>query len=43
MLLIAIDYCPWMLMVLASHETSNLQNQPPAVNAFEEAKGRTAK
>jgi hypothetical protein len=35
MLLIVIDYLSWMLMVLASHETSNLLNQPPAVSAFE--------
>jgi hypothetical protein len=30
-----IDYRSWMLMVLASHETSNVLNQPPAVSAFE--------
>jgi hypothetical protein len=35
MLLILIDYLSWTLMVLASHETSNLLNQPPAVSAFE--------
>ena len=35
MLLIVIDYLSRMLMVLASHETSNLLNQPPVVSAFE--------
>jgi hypothetical protein len=35
MLLILIDHLSWTLMVLASHETSNLLNQPPAVSAFE--------
>jgi hypothetical protein len=35
MLVIVIDYRSRMLMVLASHETSNLLNQSPAVNAFE--------
>jgi hypothetical protein len=35
MLVIVIDYRSSLLMVLASHETSNLLNQPPAVSAFE--------
>jgi hypothetical protein len=35
MLVTVIDYRSRMLMVLASHETSNLLNQSPDVNAFE--------
>src|SRR5262249_28631394 len=32
---LVIDYRSRMLMVLASHETSNLLNRPPSVGAFE--------
>jgi hypothetical protein len=35
MLLLVIDYRSSLVTVLASHETSNLLNQPPAVSAFE--------